>query len=114
MKKIFKTFILALVAAVITSCAVMKANMSQVSIGMSKDEVRQALKIKPDNVISAERLPGTNNLLEIIQYTMYENGTGLRQYCLYFLNGKLDRWNRLEPEVAPTTVVPVAVPAHGR
>lgn len=106
MKKIFKTSVYVLLVVLTASCAVLKANMSKVSLGMSKDEVRHALKIKPDNIVSSERLPN-NKVLEVIQYTMYDDGYGWSNYLLYFVDGKLDRWSRLERGVVPTSAVSV-------
>jgi hypothetical protein len=59
---------------------------------MTKAEAQQALRKKPDSTIAAKKLPGSDKVIEVVQYTGPDiSGTQLT-YWLYFINDHLDRW----------------------
>lgn len=76
------------------SCAIYKkADLSLISIGMSKQQVIQTLGKKPDNLIGAKQYP--EGTLEVLQYTEADLWSGMEQrYWLYFWNNNLAQWGR--------------------
>jgi ABC-type metal ion transport system substrate-binding protein len=100
MKAFIKLFILAIVVILITSCGSMidmykNVNTSALQIGMTKAQVREALQKQPESTIAAKNYPERNIVIEVIQYSQYDqinNITVKTAYWLYFVNNKLDRW----------------------
>ena len=72
-----------------------KVDLSPLQIGMSKQEVIEAIG-KPYNVIGAKRFE--NGVVEVWDYRCY--GANVvqyyieTQYWLYFLDGKLEQWGQ--------------------
>ncbi|NCD70502.1 hypothetical protein [Mucilaginibacter agri] len=104
-----KTLLAALFAAVLTSCGaihqqvdlVSKVNTSVLAIGMSKADVTKAMHKKPYNTVQAERIPDSNTLVEVVQYTQFDDNGPLESYWLYFANDKLERWELARPGHRP-------------
>lgn len=81
--------ILAAAAITVTSgCAIFNTNMSKVTLGMSQDQVRQAIG-SPDDVVEAQQLD--DRKLEVWEYP----AKGDAKYWIYFVNGKVDSWRRV-------------------
>ena len=79
-------------------------NTSALQIGMTKSQVQAALQKKPESTIAAKNYPERNIVVEVVQYSQYDqvNNTPIKTaYWLYFVNDKLDRWepaNKYGPE----------------
>ncbi|MDT3404423.1 hypothetical protein [Mucilaginibacter terrae] len=79
--------------AIIASCSSLRSvNTSVLKIGMTKAEVEEALKKKPYGTISAKSYPETKTVIEVLEYNEHFNGQKSDGYWLYFVNGKLDKW----------------------
>lgn len=77
------------------SCAGSKnINLSDISLGMTKKEVIERMKKKPDNLIGAKKYP--EGTLEVLQFTKYDAlyHFVIERYWLYFWNDKLSQWGR--------------------
>jgi len=111
MTKSIHTLMVALLAIIFTSCATIHdaidkgkaVNLSALKIGMTRAEVQTALNKKPDNVIAAKKYPETNTVVEVLQYSKWEDANAgvtnapivpviTESYWLYFVNDKLDKW----------------------
>ncbi len=68
---------------------------------MSKDEAQLALNKKPYGVVAARNDTYSHATIEVVQYTGYNNNSAEESYWLYFLNGKLDRWERADGKRTP-------------
>lgn len=110
MTKTFKPIIIALLAIMLTSCASIResmdmtrsVNLTSIKLGMTKDEVQKQLKKKPDNIVAAKNYPDTNTLIEVLQYSEWgQSTTPIESYWLYFVNGKLDKWETASKEHKP-------------
>ncbi|WP_143014136.1 hypothetical protein [Mucilaginibacter pineti] len=110
MTKTFKPIIIALLAIMLTSCAEIRESMvagrpvdlNSIKLGMTKDDVQKQLKKKPDNIVAAKNYPDTNTLIEVVQYSQWgQNSTPVESYWLYFVNGKLDKWETASKEHKP-------------
>ncbi len=111
MIKFFKPIIIVLFAIMLTSCAEINqsldrsktVNLSSVKLGMSKNDVQKQLRKKPDNIIAAKNYPDTNTLIEVVQYSEWGNADGkpIESYWLYFVNDKLDKWEKASKDHKP-------------
>ena len=110
MTKTFKPIIIALLAIMLTSCAEIResmvagrpVNLNSIKIGMTKDDVQKQLNKKPDNIVAAKNYPDTNTLIEVLQYSQWgQSAIPIESYWLYFVNGKLDKWETASKEHKP-------------
>ncbi|WP_419699884.1 hypothetical protein [Mucilaginibacter sp. NFX135] len=115
MTKPFKPILIVLLAIMLASCGAIResldaarpVNLSVLKLGMSKDEVQQYLNKKPDNTIAAKNYPDTKTFIEVVQYSQqyYQNGDTNRPvsdaYWLYFVNDKLDKWEKANSHHTP-------------
>lgn len=79
----------------LTSCLPSgKIRLEDLTIGMSKEQVKFQLHRGPDNVIGSKRY--SNGVIEVWQYSKYDALTnGLKErYWLYFLDNNLQQWGR--------------------
>ncbi len=97
MKLINKLFLLIAIVAFSSCVAMRPVNTSQLRIGMTKDEVQNALRKKPESTIAAKKDPVTNRVIEVVQYREMGNEIGTGIYWLYFVNDRLDRWELANP-----------------
>lgn len=92
MKKVISVLFILL----ITACNIYKKiDLAKLSLGMTKQQVSQALNKKPDNLIGAKQYPSGS--LEVFQYTRnYDIIPTSRDECywLYFWNDSLSQWGR--------------------
>jgi hypothetical protein len=117
MTKSMKTFMVALLAIVLSSCGAIHeqmrmadtVNLSAVKLGMTKAEVQTALNKKPDNIVSSSQDPIKHATVEVVQYSQWtsnHDNTNLRKlnsYWLYFVNDKLDSWEEIKPDRRPAS-----------
>ena len=69
---------------------------------MTKDDVQKQLNKKPDNIVAAKNYPDTNTMIEVIQYSQWgQSAIPIESYWLYFVNGKLDKWETASKEHKP-------------
>ncbi len=93
------TIVLLVLFAVATtmSCASVFGfiDTNKISLGMSKQQVRDAVKVRPDNIVSAKTYP--EGAMEIVQYSIQSVSEKDKAvyYWLYFLNDKLLEWRTL-------------------
>ncbi len=99
MKSLFRITIVFSALLIISSCAALrKGDLSKIQLGMSKATVQLMLKVKPDNVVSSERDPIDNSVIEVVQYSWLVSQTETECYWLYFVNDKLDSWHKVRPD----------------
>jgi len=115
MTKFLKPIIIVLLTVMITSCGAIHesidagrpVNLSVLKLGLSKDEVQKYLNKKPDNTVAAKNYPDTKTFIEVVQYSQqyYQNGDTNRpvmeSYWLYFVNDKLDKWEKASEHHKP-------------
>ncbi|WP_342645833.1 hypothetical protein [Mucilaginibacter sp. CSA2-8R] len=89
MKRIvLKMLFITATSFLLTSCATFTSlNTNTLKIGMSKEEAQKAIGRKPGGVVASKRLPGSNKIVEVLQFT-----DTMQAYWLYFIDGTLDRW----------------------
>lgn len=90
----------------LSGCAALResarsVDLTKVQIGMSKNEVAQALLKKPDNVVGAKEYD--DGIMEVLQYSGYTkltsaNPSELEIYWLYFFNDRLVEWSTPPPD----------------
>ena len=71
---------------------------------MSKDEVQKQLKKKPDNIVAAKNYPDTQTYIEVVQYSEWNSADVnklIESYWLYFVNDKLDKWEKASKDRKP-------------
>ncbi len=104
-KNIKLTALVLLAVITFTACGTIQAmrpvNLSSLKLGMSKEEVQTQLRKKPDNIIATKKDPDTNALIEVVQYSESNGEANIPTYWLYFVNGKLDRWEKADKNHGP-------------
>ncbi len=89
MKRILNFAVVFSTLFMFSSCAALRGpDFSRIQLGMNKEDLRITLNVRSDNIVSAERDPFNNSLLEIVQY--YWVG---ERYWFYFINNRLDKWH---------------------
>lgn len=83
------------ISLIFTSCLPTgRIHLEDITIGMTKEQVRFQLHRNPDNVIGSKQYP--SGLIEVLQYSRYDPFTNelLERYWLYFLDNTLKQWGR--------------------
>lgn len=96
-------------AAMVSSCATIRqsadlskaVNTSALKMGMTKQETELALQKKPYGIVAARNDADTHTIIEVVQYTEYSSNGIQDNYWLYYINNKLDRWERADPKRTP-------------
>lgn len=71
-----------------------KIRLEDISVGMTKEQVKFQLHRKPDNVIGSKQY--ADGVMEVWQYSKYDPLTNevMERYWLYFFNNTLQQWGR--------------------
>jgi hypothetical protein len=107
MNKLFKTLSVLAIAITLFSCSqireaqdfVRKVDTTRLKLGMSKQQVQEAIGKKPENIVSAVKNPTTSKYEEVVKYSYHDGGNLIYNYLLFFSNDSLESWKEGKPDL---------------